>query len=175
MAIEFLDFLVAPKEEKPKENDLQLDEVERLFYLLNGQPNFYFRFPYPEDLRTILCKFKEEECIVRLESRVKTIVGNANGVLKVQSIVNAPFNNHEFLKEKMVSRQFLLDVLPFPDNLPRDKEGEAMREYERTIRLNPLIRRKKSLLESIGYTYMIHYDAVKLSNQVIEDVRKTSG
>lgn len=175
MTTEFLDFLAPAKVEKSADNDLRLNEAERAFYLLNAQPNFYFRFPGDADLKTITNQFKDEECFIRLAPKVKTIVGNANGMLKVQSVVNSAFNNHEFLKEKMVSRQYLLDLLDFPENLDPKSEADALREYERAIRANPLIKRKKHLLDGIGYTYIIHYDADKLANQVIEDVRKTSG
>lgn len=175
MSQDFLDFLAPEKVEKDAENDLRLDEAERLFYLLNAQPNFYFRFPGPADLRTVTDKFKEEECFIRMADKVKTLLGNANGMLKVQTVVNAAFNNHEFLKEKMVSRQYFLELLSFPQGLDPKSETEALREYERTIRANPLIKRKKYLLDGLGITYMIHFDADKLANQVIEDVRKTSG
>lgn len=176
MASEFLNFLAPAAVEKSADTGLKLTEAERAFYLLNAQSNFYFRFPSSSDLRTITDSFKDEECFILLsEPKVNTIIGNANGVLKVQSVVNAAFNNHAFLKDKMVSRQYLLDLLVFPEIHNKTEESEAMREYEKAIRSNTLIKRKKHLLEGIGYTYLIHYDADKLANQVIEDVRKTSG
>ena len=178
MTIEFLDFLEPKKVEKSADDINNLGEAEKLYSLLNGySKNFYFRFPTPADLRTITDKFKEEECFLRLVNgeKVDTILGNANGVLKIQTIVQATFNPHEFLKEKMLSRQYYLDLLKVPKYKDPKQDAEAVREFERTIRTNPFIRRKQHLLEDLGISYMIHYDANRLASQVIEDVKKTGG
>ena len=147
------------------------DSHEKLFLLLNSQPkNFFFRFPTAADLRTITDKFKNEECFTAMDGHVKVILGNVNGFLKVLNKQEG-FNNYDFLNERWVSKQYYLELLYFPEEFKDDVE--ETRKYEREMRSSEYIKRKKHLLGGIGISYIIHYDPVKLANQVLEDARQT--
>lgn len=166
---DIFDFLT-PKEDKGiAEEQLHLSGLEKVFYYLNKEKNYFFSNPDETDLRIVLRHFNNKECIKKLAQCTKSIIGNVNKDFTTEFKVKATFNNHVFYRTNLLGKLYFLDLMEFPSNLKDKDMGVAITEFERFIKTNSLIKEKKELLNEIGYTYFIHYDPNKLISYVLSD------